>query len=304
MTDSTAECVSYTERFTEYYRRLGFPCQVVDGTLWLEENRMIFPVRPASVSTVVPKGTARLLLSNSRRAILVKCTDGFRPGSAPTKWYAVICKSFVDLEQYDAKKRSQIRKGLRECVAKRVDAEYIATHGYHVYTSAFARYARGTNRSPVAEQRFRQDLLTAADFIDVVDYWAVLHRDVLVGYAKNHLYGSAEVAYSAMTFDPAYFKVYSAYALIYRMNEYYLHEKCVDYVNDGFRTLLHPTELQQLLIGKFGFERAYTNLFVYYKPYVSWIMSLPAGARRQMGRLSSRLAALNALHDARTTSCE
>ena len=121
----------------------------------------------------------------------------------------------------------------------------------------------------------------------------------MVGYARNCLYGNTEVGYSMMSFNPECFQYYSAYALIYRMNEYYLREKGVDYVNDGFRTLLHSTELQQMLITKFGFEKAHTHLYLHYKPPFSWLMSFPAGVRTLAGKISPRFAALNALHQAR-----
>ena len=143
MTEDFASCPAYVERFAAYYRRLGFPCWVVDGRLWLEDHRMITAVGPVSMSNAISKSAAEQLLCKSRRAILVRCTDGFQPEPSSPEWYSVICKSFVDLDQYNAKKRSQIRKGLRECEARKVDSQCIAGRGYEVYVSALARYAHG-----------------------------------------------------------------------------------------------------------------------------------------------------------------
>ncbi len=266
---------SYTEQFTEYYRLLGLPCYLADGTLWLEGNRMIFPVGPVSRSYSLPRSTARELLTQSRSALLVKYTDGFHADLASSAWYAVICRSFVDLSEYNSKKRSQIRRALRDCVAQQVDARYIADHGYDIYAAAAVRYAGGRKSAPKSKERFRQIILQAEEFQDVIDFWAVLHGDQLAGFAQVHRFGSTEANYSSMTFDPAFFRSYASYALIYRMNEHYLRENRVEYVNDGFRSLLHRTELQSFLISKFGFERAFTHLYVYYKPLVALIMTSP-----------------------------
>jgi hypothetical protein len=300
MTESSATRSRYTERFAEYYRQLGFSCQVVDGSLWLEENRIIFPLGPASASTVISKSTADAMLSHSQSAIMVRCTDGFQSGLASGDWYAVICKHRWQLENYSANTRSKLRRGLRQNEVRKIDAEYYAKHGYDVYVAACARY----HASPRTRDRFCADVMLARDFNDIIEFWGVFHEGALVGRALNHLYGNTEVAYSSLTFDPDYFKFYSAYALIYCMNEYYLREKDFEYVNDGFRTLLHPTDLQEMLVNTFGFERAYTHLHLHYKPYVSWIMSLPKSVRKLLGRTSSRFAALNALHEARTIAHE
>jgi hypothetical protein len=299
MTASSAVPVDRVHRFAEYYRQHGFPVQIVNDTLWLEENRMIFSLEPVCESHVVTPSEAKLLLANSSKAILVKCTDGFNAEATPSNWYAVICRSFVDLDQYNAKKRSQVRRGLRECDSRKVDARSIADHGYGVYASAQARYAGTAKRRLMSPEHFRKNALQDADFGDIVDLWGVFHQGSMVGYAKVHLLGTKEASYCSMAFNPEYFKFYSAYSLIYRMNEHYLRERGFQYVNDGFRTLLHPTELQQMLMSKFGFERAYTRLYVFYSPSCSLIMKMPRRVRNVFGRLSRSFAALNALDDAR-----
>ena len=291
----------YTERFAEYYRRLGFHGQVVDGTLWLEEHRMIFPLGPASLSYVIPKSTAKELLSSSRKAVLVRFTDGFGGHGTTGKWYAVICRQFLDLSQYNSKNRNQIKKGLEQCAVKKVDAEYLARSGYDVYLAARTRYAEdiGSIR-PKAAGQFKDDILVAKDFDDVIDFWGVFHRDALVGYALNHRYGSTEVAYSSMAFHPEYFKFYPAYALIYQMNEYYLRDQSFAYVNDGYKNVGHKTNIQDLLIHKFGFRKTPTNLFVRYRPWLAAALWIPRFAKQWLSNRSPKYATLCALDDART----
>ena len=95
---------------------------------------------------------------------------------------------------------------------------------------------------------------------------------------------------------------YISYGLFHVLNQYYLREQSFDYVNDGFRSVLHNTGIQKFLVEAFAFEHAYTNLHLTYQRPLSWFMSLPKFARKWAGRVSTRVAALNALHEARTVA--
>jgi len=49
------------------------------------------------------------------------------------------------------------------------------------------------------------------------------------------------------------------------MNRYYLNEKNFLYVSDGARSISHQTNIQDFLIEKFKFRKAYCKLNVIYK---------------------------------------
>ena len=48
------------------------------------------------------------------------------------------------------------------------------------------------------------------------------------------------------------------------MNEYYLSEKKIRYVNDGSRSISHETNIQSFLVDKFKFRKAYCKLHLEY----------------------------------------
>ena len=101
-----------------------------------------------------------------------------------------------------------------------------------------------------------------------------------------------------MLFHPDYFKFNASYALIDPMNgTTYLRERSYPYVNDGFGPISHPTEFQEYLVKKFGFERAYTHLHLHYKPALAAAMAMPRWSKRLAGKLA-RFAALCTLDDA------
>jgi hypothetical protein len=296
--DTRSPCI---ERFAEYYRRLGDHFQVVDGTLWLETDRMISPVGVANVPYALSDDTARHLLSSSRKALLIRYTDGFDFTRTGGQWYSVICRKFVELSQCNSKNRSEIKKGLDRCVVEKVDAEHVAQFGYDVHVAARSRYEKSTRMRAKSVDRFRAGILAAKDFEDIMDFWAVRHDGVMVGYARVDLLGTTEASFFSITYHPAFFKkCFPSHALIYTINEYYLRQKSFAYVNDGFRSVWHPTGFQRFLVQHFAFEHAYTNLYLHYRPWVSAVLAMPDPAKRFASRFSSRFAALCRLDAAKT----
>jgi hypothetical protein len=293
--ESAVEQPNYTERLAEYYRRLGMPAFVLDKRLWVEQNRMVYPVGPASQSHAISGDAAKQLLAHFPTAVLVRCTGGFESQASSDKWYCTICRELRPIEEYSSNTRKQLRKALRQCVVKKVDAAYVARNGYDVHLAAHQRYGR----PPQDKEGFVSDLLIAQDFGDVIDFWAVLYQDVTVGYLCTEIYGDVEAAHCGMAFHPDYFRYYISHALIYTANEYYLQQRSFSHVSNGYRTVWHPSDIYDFLVDRFGYERAYIDLYVYYKPWLAAVMSLPRPVRSMLGRLNSKFAALNTLHDAR-----
>ena len=89
----------------------------------------------------------------------------------------------------------------------------------------------------------------------------------MVAYSINIIEGEV-VSYSSVKFDPCYVREYSGYALFYKMSDYYLADKKFTYINDGARCISHDTNIQEHLIKKHGFRKAYCHLHVLYHPIV------------------------------------
>ena len=144
-----------------------------------------------------------------------------------------------------------------------------------MFIQACKRY-RGTRLNIPTEQQFRSSVAREARFPDLVHNWGVYlnHTNTLVGYGQNQIFDNIEANYSAIKLDPRHFHNRPGYALVYRMNEYYLDNCGFQYVNDGFRLIYHQTQFQDTLINALGFEKAYTTLNVYYQPFVRMLVRL------------------------------
>jgi hypothetical protein len=294
----------FTERFAELYNRLGIKYEVINGVLWTEYQRMVVPLGPAMFDYTISEDNARYLLSKFPEALLVRWTNGFNPtddftyteNNPEEGWYSVICTEFKDLEELSAKHRSKIRMGLRNCEVKIVDADFIGRNGFNVFISAFDRY-KGVKRPSIKEKEFRERCLQMRDFEDIVHFWGVFHNNTLIAYSEDYIYEDIEVNYSIAKFHPDYLKLRPSEALNYERNRYYLRDDKYQYVNDGFRSILHQTNYQDFLIRKFGFKKAYTNLYVHYRPFLSACIKMTYPVRNILRRINRKLNAVYTMEE-------
>jgi len=127
-------------------------------------------------------------------------------------------------------------------------------------------------------------VLREAPYPDLWQNWGVFAEERMVGYAQVELFGTVCAGFSSIKYDPAALKLYSGYALIHTMNQYYLEVMGVQYVCNGARSISHETNMHEFLVRNFGFEKVYTNLNLYYRWPLGWIVALAYPFRGALGR--------------------
>lgn len=183
-------------------------------------------------------------------------------------WY-IIKDEKEDINAYKSKIRNQIKKGFKNCRVEKVNKEYIAEYGYEVYKKAFKRY--NTFLKAISEDRFKKNILNSGNNID---FWGVFVDDnKLIAYSQNRIRENV-CEYNVTKFDPDFLKLRPSEALFFEMNRYYLNEKNFLYVSDGARSLSHQTNIQDFLINKFKFRKAYCKLNVVYRKDIEILVRL------------------------------
>jgi hypothetical protein len=280
----------YPDRFMELFEKRGEPATVVNGTIFKLYSGMVVPFGPSNADYTLPRAEASRVLRSLGGKVL-RITTGFQAAQADSEWYAVICRAFTPVESVSSSKtRGELRRALRNCDVRRISCEELARSGYEVYRRAFDRY-RGTD-TPVSASAFEDHVMAGAGFDDVLHHWAVLCEGELAGYGTTYAFGETEAAYSTVKLHPDYLKRYTSYALFYRMNEFYLDQRKVEYVNDGFRTIRHRTGLQRFLERNFSFEKAYTGVEVVYRGPYRMLVRASFPFRRLIGRVDERARAI------------
>jgi hypothetical protein len=280
----------YPDRFMELFERRGEPATVVNGAIFKPYSGMVVPFGPADADySLAPDEAVGAL--RALGGTVLRTTTGFEASAAATDWYAVICRSFVAVDDVSSSNtRSKLRRALRNCEVRRISASDVAHAGYEVYRRAFDRYT-GSER-PVAHDRFAAHNLATDGFDDIVEHWGVFCDGELAGYASNYVFGDTEAAYSSLKFHPDHLRKYSSYALFHRMSEHYLGEGRVSYVNDGFRSILHGTELQPFLERNFAFEKAYVGIDAFYRQPYRTIVRATFPFRGLIGKVDQRARAM------------
>jgi hypothetical protein len=289
------------ERFLQRYAQL---CEV-EGSRFLVRNGGLFAfINPYTVAPLgpvmwdyqlAPDEASRVLASMRGRILLL--TGGFSSGACD-QWYAVICDRFTPLDEMKSKARGEIRRGLRQCEVRRIDGVFLADNGYEVMVEACKSYGAYQGTIP-SEARFRKSAIEKHAFDDLVHYWGVFDRSTgkLIAFSENRVFGRIEAAYITIKLHPESLSLYAGYALVHTMNEYYLAQEGFQYVNDGWRSVLHETQVQDFLIRKFAFRRQPSCLRVFYRGGLSALMKAAYPFRGVLRKADQRLAAMFALEE-------
>jgi len=184
---------------------------------WKNYHGVLIPKTAAHIEVNLSNNEQQELLKQSKAYFLryvskwdIDVKSGF--------WYIIKDKN-ENLEQYKSKIRNQIKKGLKNCLVKKVGKEFISRHGYLVYKNAFKNY--NTTMPTMDENTFKRNILhSTCDFFAVYE----MERERIIAYSQNIIENNSN-NYSTIKFDPAYLKLYPSYALFYEMNRYYLNEQ-------------------------------------------------------------------------------
>jgi len=249
------------------------------GVNWYYYQGALLPKVPPHYEINLTKKEQKELLKISKALFLRYTNEWDRDGGE--FWYVIKDKK-EGLETYKSKVRNQIKKGLNNCVVKKVEKEVIADDGYESYSTAFQNYS--TNLTPISQVEFKKSILESDD-----DFWAVYNKEtIMIGYGQNFLLEKS-CNYGTIKYHPNYLNLYPSYALIYYMNEYYMNKNDFNYVSDGARSLSHETNIQIFLIKKFGFRKAYCKLNISYRWDISLIVKILYPFKRLIEKLNYKL---------------
>lgn len=227
---------------------------------------IIANVPPYQAITVDKKS----LFRQSKSAFYIRWDSDFDKCSNKS-YYHVIRDGEFTIDTLPSKTRNMVRKCLRNCQIRRVNSQYIIDGGgYDVYVSESARYKRnGHPTFEKSQERWAEGMLAAES--NGQECWAVLYENKIIAYSlcwrkERHV----DLVTWKVDYD-GYNQFYPSYGLVYQMCEYYLNQEAVQYVNDGGRSLTQHSNVQDFLIDRFGFRKAYTKLNAIFR----WYLVLP-----------------------------
>jgi hypothetical protein len=257
------------------------------GIDWILYHGALLPDAAPHVAIDLQEIDLRFMLAESG-ARLIRWSSHFDMEQESSFWY-VIKDNPASLEELSKNSRNQVRKGLKNCLVRPLPAADLAQIGFEVYHRAMTSY--NTDLQILTESKFQSYILDKGQD-GQCEFWGVFNeQEELVAYAQNRIQNES-CNYQVMKLDPQYLSLYPSYALVYEMNRHYLNERNLLYVNDGARSIRHDTNIQDFLIKKFKFRRAYSRLHVRYDrktaAAVNCLYPLRSLVRKLPGPLFSR----------------
>ena len=234
---------------------------------WREYNGALIPVLAPHLS-ITEKDKEILTLIKKTNTYFARYTSNFDSTKERFFWY-VINDHRVNITDYDTKTRNQIRKGLKMCNVKRLIKEEFSEFGYEVYKKAFQKYK--TFNKIISRRSFKEQILKLDKNWDI---WGVFDlQGTLIGYSINSIKDNV-CEFSSTKFHPDYLKSRPSEALFYTMCDYYLNERRFKYIHNGTRSIAHHTNIQEFLIKKFKFRKAFCLLHVLYPTEIKIIVKI------------------------------
>ncbi len=249
------------KHFVEWLKQKGDPIFEFNGFYWRLYNGALIPVYTYPCLIDVDKTEAQKLLKKTGALLLRYSSPTV---VEKTGWWYIVSDSY-DFNQLSSKMRNQIKKGERLCSVKKISPEWLAANGYDCYKAAFNRYK---NITPTTKQNFQKVILATNN--GPFEYWGVFYEEKLVGYSQC-IIEDKNVAINILKYDPEFLKYYPSYALFNQKLNHYINERHLS-ISNGTRSISHDTNMQDFLIGKFGFKKLYCQLNVVYKPLMHIII--------------------------------
>lgn len=194
---------------------------------------------------------------------MVRNTYDFDQQEPSDFWY-IIKDSFGGMEELSTDDRNQVRRALSRLEYKIIEKNSLVDQGYEIIKKAYDSFMV---KDRTMNRRTYDRLLQSWDE-SVYDFWGAFDKNdgSLVGFAAVRLF-DAGCFYDMVTFYPEYKHnlTYPYYGIFYKLNEYYLGERELQYVTDGSRSITEHSNIQPFLIQKFKFRKAYCKINIRYR---------------------------------------
>jgi hypothetical protein len=259
--------------YADWLRARGIRLYDVDGIPWMIYRRALIP---AVVAPLFVSPPARALAVALRRSGGWLARFSTAPVTQPSPWWYVVCDAY-DPARLSANVRSKVSRGMRRCQVRRLEADWLAEHGYDCYAAAFARYG-----GPRPSDRTRFAANARATRNGPQEYWGVFAGARLAGYCQCIVEGD-HACTNVFKYDPTQLGHYSSYALVHCLATHYVVERGIT-LNNSTRAIAHDTNVQDFLL-RLGFRRRYGHLVVVYRPWLAALVRALYPARHLVAAL-------------------
>ena len=207
------------------------------------------------------------------RGLMVRNTYDFDTKEETSFWF-IVKDHLENISELPFSTRRNIRRALRFYNIRKINVNEFSEKALPIINSAQKSYKV---KSKVTSKKEFDKEIEQYKKDDNKEFWIVERRsdNEAVAIAINTIKeDSCEYDTMRCKAEALKDRTYPYYGLIYIMNNHYLGEKKLRYVNDGSRTVTEHSSIQDFLIHNFKFRKAYCKLKIHYKCWLSVVIKL------------------------------
>lgn len=213
---------------------------------------------------------AKSILRKSKSWMLRNVYD-FDCGEETNFWY--IIKDSYSESEYSKKIRKYIEKANAKFYIRIISRKRILEQGYEVYLRAHDHY-KIDDGFKFSRKNFLDEIFGMDE--KEYEFWGCIDKetDILQAYCICHIHdGICWFKYSRANpeFLPKYYPMYGMYDA---RHKYYLQDIKLKYVLTSARSITGHSNIQNFLIEKFGYRKAYCRLKIFYKPWLKLAVNI------------------------------
>ena len=208
-----------------------------------------------------------------KRGLMVRNTYDFDTKEETSFWF-IVKDHLENISELPFSARRNIRRALRFYNIRKINVNEFSEKAIPIINSAQKSYKV---KSKVTSKKEFDKEIEQYKKDDNKEFWIVERRsdNEAVAIAINTIKeDSCEYDTMRCKAEALKDRTYPYYGLIYIMNNHYLGERKLRYVNDGSRTVTEHSSIQDFLIHNFKFRKAYCKLKIHYKCWLSVVIKL------------------------------
>ena len=198
----------------------------------------------------------------SMGGLLVRNTYDFDCQKETFFWY-IIKDKFNGLDEFSPNERNEIRRSFKELTFEKTNIDLLKSKGWPILKATYEDYAvRDRNMDETLFLQYLADC-EKRNF----EYWGLFDKNRLIGFCTVWIWppDSCEIGLIGVLPEYKHNNTYPYYGLFHSLNAHYLGEKGFRYVADGARSITEHSQIQDFLIKKFHFRKAYCQIEVHYR---------------------------------------
>jgi hypothetical protein len=188
-----------------------------------------------------------------------------------SSFYGVIQDRHCDLPELKSQVRYEVKRASRNFHFTELSLSEILNEGFELYISSFKTY--DTYLKPMSKKEFTDSYskYNTCGKNDIARFFGIRETSSksLVCYAYGIHYSKGNYFdLKVVKFDPEQQKNNISELLFFGIGEQLLSLEKMSFIFDGFVSMAHKSSIQEYLIRKFSYRKAYCKLCIYYKLYI------------------------------------